>query len=134
MLVLILSAASASSPGGIPGWLALLFGGVGAYFVQVIGKRISTVRANYRKMKEAPSTHVAEETKSQLATMQVDIDELKKGYTKLNDWLGGTKDPWTGTDRHDGFIETFPLYQSEVRTALNKILERLPEENGNGKH
>ena len=39
------------------------------------------------------------------------IAELKKGYNKLNDWLGGTVDPWTGKPRHDGFIETFPQYQ-----------------------
>lgn len=77
-------------------------------------------------MKDAPSA----KEHADVATMRTEIDELKKGYNKLNDWLGGTVDPWTGKPRHDGFIETFPQYQDEIRTTLGTILSRIEGLNG----
>lgn len=81
-------------------------------------------------MKKAPTLKDAQD----IANLQIDVAELKKGYTKLNDWLGGTTDPWTGKPRHDGFIETFPIYQEEVKNTLGEIVSKLDNLNGNGVH
>lgn len=114
----------ASSP--IPLWVELVFGGIGATIIQAVGKRVAAARSEYRKMKRAPDVQETED----ITTMKADIKLLKTGYEKLNAWLGGTKD-FLGQPKHDGFIETFPAYQNEVRETLAEILDRLPK-NGNG--
>jgi hypothetical protein len=111
----------------IPLWVELLFGGLGASLIGYLGRWLNKQRSTYRAAKVAPVLKDAED----IEVLKKDVIELKVSFKKFSDWLGGTKD-FLGHEKHDGFIETFPLYQIEVRDSLKTIIEKIDDRNGNG--
>lgn len=117
----------APTASSLPTWAEILFGGVGATLIGYLGKWVSKRRAEYRAVRTAPVLKDA----ADIAQLQADVHLLKEGYEKIWGWLGGTKDI-LGRDKHDGFMETFPAYQDEVRGTLQTILDKIENGNRNG--
>lgn len=122
--------ASTLSDEVLSGFLYTVLGGIGllvfSAVVNIVRKWIKTLRS----VKEAPVLQEA----ADLALLKADVKELKEGHRKTNEWLLGGKD-LLGRDKHDGFIETFPIYQEEVRAAftdIGKKLDQLPAKIQNG--
>lgn len=106
----------------LAGFLYTFLGAVAiAIFTAVVGvgrKYVVLIRG----AKAAPT---AKES-ADVAALKHDVAELKESHRKVTEWLVGSKDI-RGNDKHDGFIETFPLYQNEVRGAITEIGKKLDQ-------
>jgi hypothetical protein len=118
----------------LDGFLYTLFGGIALALFAVVLAAFTSVGRRWMKAirgaKEAP----AKKDTADIAVLKVDVEELKEGHRKISEWLLGGKDI-LGRDKHDGFIETFPAYQKEVRDAFTDVttkLDQLPAKIQNG--
>lgn len=125
--------ATSISDNVISGVLYTVLGGAGLLLLSALIKVIRKFFDGWRAVKRAPVLKESEDIK----ILKSDVAELKTGFSEINGWLRGGKD-LLGRDKHDGFIETFPKYQDEVRLAVGGLGKKIDDlvpliQNGHGK-
>lgn len=107
--------------GDVPTWLQIVLGsGLVVVIVPDVTKRLNKWREARRVHKDAPLTKDA----ADIAGLRADVTALQVESTKVNTWLLGTKDPFTGELIGNGFKDQYPRDLSD--------LKRLIVANGNG--
>lgn len=115
------------------GFLYTVTAGIALVLFSALVSVVRNTTKKWRQVKEAPVRQDA----ADIASLKIDVADLKTGFSEINGWLRGGKD-LLGREKHDGFIETFPQYQDEVRSAFSEVGAKLDAlvpiiQNGHGK-
>lgn len=106
----------------VSGVLYTVLGGAGLLLLSALIRVIRKFFDGWRAVKQAPVLQDA----ADIVLLKEDVAELKTGFSEINGWLRGGKD-LLGRDKHDGFIETFPKYQDEVRLAVGGLGKKIDD-------
>lgn len=108
------------SPSGGSPWIDLLFSGVGVVF---FGALVTQVK-EAAKRRVARKAQPVQEESARTESLEISMAEVQLGLSQVKDWLIGGKD-LLGRSKGDGFIETYPKFQQEVRDGFKGINGRL---------